>query len=356
MHLRSLNLKLPNGKPKCVNNYYKSAILPIDVSKGKTVLLSIQRDGRPIIPSCSCGNTGFVRAPTSERIVCRSCFSNDVSDKVRRAINRYRMFHEGDRIAVGLSGGKDSTVLLHILSQLQKAHPHSELAVIVVDEGIHGYRDEAIKFARLAAETANTQLHLVSFKELFGYTLDFLVSRTSTHNYGQQPCSICGKFRRQALNKAARAINATKLATGHNLDDEAQTCLLNMLRGDILRFRRLSRIPVQKHVLLVPRVKPLVELTEREIQLYALVREIRHYDVECPYAPTAMRNDARNFLVVQEEKRPGTLKTIVRFHDRIMAQENQGSGSSRLELCKKCGEPASAAICSVCETLKELDL
>jgi uncharacterized protein (TIGR00269 family) len=305
-------------------------------------------------PSCyQCKNPAYTRAPGATAFVCRKCYSTAVLDRVRRTINRYQMFHDGDIIAVGLSGGKDSTVLLHILSQLEKSHPRSFLTAIAIDEGIRGYRDEAIKCAQLAAEKAAVELSLVSFEELFGYTLDELALRLVDAHSSQKPCAICGNLRRYALNKAARELGATKLATGHNLDDEAQTCLLNMLRGDVFRFRRLSRKPTQKHPQLVPRVKPLVELTEREIQLYALAKEIHYHDVECPYALTAMRNDIRSFLAAQEEKRAGTLITVLRFHDRLMAQKN-GEMSPRLKPCKKCGEPTSTETCSTCKILGRL--
>lgn len=317
-------------------------------------MTTAQKMDRPTLPHCACGKKAFVRISTTSSIVCKDCFGKRVQDRVRRTINKYRMFREGDVITVGLSGGKDSTALLDILNQLQRVHPRSHLSTVVVDEGISKYRDDAIRFARLAAEKANMELHLISFEELFGYSLDALVSRINCHSSGQKPCSICGKLRRYALNKVAREIGATKLATGHNLDDEAQTCLLNMLRGDVFRFRRLFRKPVQKHPRLVPRVKPLVELAEREIQLYTRARGIQYHDVECPYASTAMRNDVRSFLLVQEEKRPGTLLSILRFHDRLIAQEGNGT-EARLTPCTKCGEPASAGTCSVCETLEMLE-
>ncbi|MHA2271143.1 MAG: TIGR00269 family protein [Candidatus Hodarchaeales archaeon] len=317
-------------------------------------MTTAQKMDRPALPRCACGKKAFVRTSTTPNIVCKDCFGKRVQDRVRRTINKYRMFREGDIITIGLSGGKDSTVLLDILNQLQRAHPRSYLSTVVIDEGISKYRDEAIRFARLAAEKAEMELHLISFEELFGYSLDTLVSRISYQSYGQKPCSICGKLRRYALNRVAREIGATKLATGHNLDDEVQTCLLNMLRGDDFRFRRLFRKPVRKHPQLVPRVKPLVELAEREIQLYARAKGIQYHDAECPYAPTAMRNDVRRFLLEQEEKRPGTLLSILRFHDRLMAQEDNRTGA-KLAPCTRCGEPASAETCSVCKTLEIIE-
>ncbi|MFX0114879.1 MAG: TIGR00269 family protein [Candidatus Hodarchaeota archaeon] len=305
-------------------------------------------------PSCyRCRNPAYTRVPGATTLICRKCYSTGIVDRVRRTINRYQMFHDGDVIAVGLSGGKDSTVLLHILSQLEKSHPSSSLTAIAIDEGIHGYRDEAIKYAQRAAEKAAVELYLVSFEELFGYTLDELALRLTNANSSKKPCAICGNLRRYALNRVARGFGATKLATGHNLDDEAQTCILNMLRGDLFRFRRLSRKPMQKHPQLVPRVKPLVELTEREIQLYALAKEIQYHDFECPYALTAMRNDVRSFLATQEEKRAGTLITILRFHDRLVAQKN-GEMGPRFKPCKKCGEPTSTETCSACKILEKL--
>ncbi|MFQ5980705.1 MAG: TIGR00269 family protein [Candidatus Heimdallarchaeota archaeon] len=304
-------------------------------------------------PHCGCGKRAFTRGSTGHSVYCRQCFTEAVQERVRKTINRYSMFRHGDSIAIGLSGGKDSAVLLNILTLLERSPPRSHLAAVVVDEGIHGYRDEAIKCARLAADQASIELHLVSFEELYGDSLDALVSRVHRRNYGQKPCSICGTLRRNALNKVAREIGATKLATGHNLDDETQTCLLNVLRGDTFRFRRLSREPTQKHPELVPRVKPLVEVAEREIQLYALAKKLHYHDIECPYAATAMRNDVRRFLMAQEEKRPGTLMTVLRFHDRLLSQENKEE-SPRFKLCQKCGEPTSTETCSVCNTLKIL--
>ena len=106
-------------------------------------------------PSCyQCKKPAYTRAPGATTFVCRKCYNAAVVDRVRRTVNRYQMLHDGDVIAVGLSGGKDSTVLLHILSQLEKSHPRSSLTAITIDEGIHGYRDEAIKCAQLAAEKA----------------------------------------------------------------------------------------------------------------------------------------------------------------------------------------------------------
>ncbi len=304
---------------------------------------------------CDCGKVAFTQLNDPLKLICRICFSNYIQDKVRRTVNRYRMLAEGDHIAIGLSGGKDSTVLLDVMIKLQKVHPLSQITVISIDEGISGYRENALRIAQLNAEKNNKKIVVTSFEEQFGYSLDDLVQKAHTQNFGQKPCSICGKLRRRALNNSSRAIGATKLATGHNLDDEAQTCLLNFLRGDSIRFKRMTRTPVQKHPQLIPRIKPLVEITEREIQLYAIAQNIDYHDEDCPYAMTAMRNDVRSFLISQEEKRSNTLKSILRFHDRLFSTKSE-TEDMKLDLCQICKEPTNAEICNVCITLDSLNI
>ena len=120
------------------------------------------------------------------------------------------MFEMDDRIAVAVSGGKDSVSLLHILSRIEVDFPKTTLKAVTVDEGIKGYRDEAIKTARKNCNQLGIEHLTVSFKELFGYTMDEIVQKTRTKKL--TPCAYCGVLRRRALNVAARQVSANKIA------------------------------------------------------------------------------------------------------------------------------------------------
>jgi tRNA(Ile)-lysidine synthase TilS/MesJ len=96
--------------------------------------------------ACSRREAFFFRFYSGERL-CRKCFTESIEAKVRATITKYRMFRFDDRIAVAVSGGKDSLSLLHILAKMERRHPKASLVAVIVDEGIRGYRDEALKIA-----------------------------------------------------------------------------------------------------------------------------------------------------------------------------------------------------------------
>ena len=145
---------------------------------------------------------------------------------MRATIAKYGMFSFNDRIAVAVSGGKDSISLLHVLAKMERFRPKASLVAVTVDEGIRGYRDEALKIAETYCKKLDLAHHTVSFKELYGFTLDEIVARKRLKGEKElTSCAYCGVLRRRALNVAAHAVKATKIATAHTLDDEVQTIL-----------------------------------------------------------------------------------------------------------------------------------
>ena len=107
------------------------------------------------------------------------------------------------------------------------------MVAVTVDEGIAGYRDDTIKAARAIALKLGIEQEIVSFREMYGYDLDEMVVGKKV-----APCTYCGVFRKNALNRAAKRLGASKVATGHNLDDEAQSVMMNYLKGDMERLMR----------------------------------------------------------------------------------------------------------------------
>jgi tRNA(Ile)-lysidine synthase TilS/MesJ len=205
---------------------------------------------------CKKRESFFYRKYSGQKL-CRKCFSESVETKVRTTITKYHMLKFDDKLAVAVSGGKDSLSLLHILAKLQKHRPKTSLIATTIDEGIKNYRDEALDIAEKNCKTLEIPLHITSFKELFGLTLDELISKLQLQGRSElTPCAYCGVLRRRAINVAAQKVGATKIATAHTLDDETQTALMNILRGDTTRLAKEK--PLTNHVYppFIRKIKP----------------------------------------------------------------------------------------------------
>jgi len=297
----------------------------------------------------------FFFRPYSGEKLCKGCFLRSIEGKVRATIAKYKMFEFNDRIAVAVSGGKDSISLLHILAKIERDYPKALLIAVSVDEGIAGYRDEALKIATENCRRLNVEHHIISFKELYGLTLDEIVERLREGGETElTPCAYCGVLRRKALNVIARKVGAEKLATAHTLDDEAQTILLNMFHGDVMRIARETPVTDDVHPKLVRRVKPFCEIPERETALFAYIKKIKFQSMPCPYAPEALRNDVRLFLNRMEEKHAGIKYTVFKAAERIRPALQKAAGVEILRECRLCGEPTVRDICKACEMLQKL--
>jgi len=276
--------------------------------------------------------------------LCKNHFIEDVERKIKKNIRKNFPLGKNESIAVALSGGKDSTVTLYILSKIFSERRDIEISAITVDEGIEGYRKNTIKKARRFTERLNIEHNIVSFKDAYGITLDDIVAKEPE----QAPCTFCGVLRRQMLNSAARDMGVQRVATGHNLDDESQSIFMNYLRGDT---ERLMRTSIGK-ACFIPRMKPLQDIPEREVALYAIVNGIEMDMSECPYAGLALRSEIREMLNDFEVKHPGTKYSIIRGFDKLSG----GIKTVDVDLseCEICKEPCSGVICKTCNLLRQL--
>jgi uncharacterized protein (TIGR00269 family) len=260
------------------------------------------------------------------------------------------MLKPHDTVAVALSGGKDSVTLLRILWKLERRFPPARLVALTVDEGISGYRGEAISISREVCEELEIEHVVVSFEDLFGVTMDGVASRPND----LQPCSYCGVLRRKALNDGARRLGATKLATAHNLDDEAQTALLNMMHGDVERILQTSQGVMKIPASFIPRIKPLAEVPERETTLYAYASGVRFQATPCPHGHDALRGDIRVMLNRLELKHPGLKYTVARSVERISTAVARPGERRAFRICKSCGDPTPNDVCEACLMLTTL--
>lgn len=309
-------------------------------------------DARKLCTSCKKRAAFFSRSYSGERL-CKKCFVDSIESKVKNTINKYKMFRFDDKIAIALSGGKDSLSLLHILAKTEKNQQRSSIIAVIIDEGIQNYRDEALKIAISNCKQLGVEFKIVSFKDLYGLTLDEIISRRKKNNR-QSSCAFCGVLRRKAINYAARLVDADKVATGHTLDDEVQTILLNIFHGDSSRLIKSRPISDVVHSCFIQKVKPLCEILEKESTLYAYVKNIQFQNTPCPYASEAMRNDVRSMLNFMEQKHAGTKFTVFKTIEKIRPTLYKMDKKNHFRNCCKCGEPSSSNLCKACEMLNQV--
>lgn len=296
----------------------------------------------------------FVRGYSGERL-CKHCFHQSIEDRVRASIAEYDMFGFDDRILVAVSGGKDSVGLLHVLAGIERKFPKASLFAVSIDEGIKGYRGEALKIAAENCKVLGIEHRVLSFEGLFGLTLDELMEKAMrVAEKRLNACTYCGVLRRRALDVAAKRFEVDVIALGHNLDDVVQTFLLNVVHGDVWRLTRFGAVSVESGGRFVRRVRPFCLVPERETAFYAYLKGIRFQSVACPYAGEALRNDMRFWLNRLEYRHNGSLFTLFRSFEKIgKAMELKEKEPS---VCKRCGQPCAEdeAVCMACRFLEEL--
>jgi uncharacterized protein (TIGR00269 family) len=308
----------------------------------------------PICSSCKKREAFFHRKYSGETL-CKKCFTQSIEAKVRATITRYHMLSFNDHLAVAVSGGKDSLSLLHILAKLKQFRQKTTLTAVTVDEGIAGYRNEALAIAAENCVRLNIPHYVVSFKDLYGFTLDEMISAARGKDQTElTACAYCGVLRRKAINIGARQVHANKVATAHTLDDEAQTVLMNIFRGDVARLAKEKPVTSQVHPLLVQKIKPFYEIPENESALYAYVKKIKFQDTPCPYASEALRNDVRWMLNRVEAKHAGTKFTVLKTLERLRPALEATAAQEAFKTCVECGEPSAGDLCKTCEMLRQI--
>ena len=300
--------------------------------------------------SCNSQRQALRRPKTGERL-CRSCFLQAFEDEVHHTIIKEKLFQRGEQVAIGASGGKDSTVLAYVLDLLNKRYDYGlELFLLSIDEGIRGYRDDSLEAVKRNEQAYGLPLKIVSYGELYGWTMDEVVSQIGK----KSNCTFCGVFRRQALDRGAVQLKANKLVTGHNADDIAETILMNFQRGDLPRLQRcIDAITGSDSDL--PRVKPFKYTYEKEIVMYAFFKELDYFATECIYAPNAFRGHVRQLIKDLEAVRPSAIIDIIRSAETFVFPANAAKHMPKQGTCSRCGYITSQKLCKACMLLDSLN-
>ncbi len=275
----------------------------------------------------------------------------EIEQKARKAISEYSLLKKREKVIAACSGGKDSTVLLYIL---KKNGYNVEAATI--DPSIADSTEKNLDNLKSFCEKHSIKLHIYSYKQEFGHTLYSIRKKLDKNGIGMAYCTICGILKRYLLNKKARDLGASKIATGHNLDDEAESVLMNLFRGSPALLARLGPCSgVLSSSAFVPRVKPLYFCMEKDIAQASKAMGFPVAYERCPYAKSSYREIVRNELEAFEKKHPGSKKAIIDFFISAMPQLKKSFGSGSLSYCSNCGEPSSRKECRACAIIKHLD-
>lgn len=269
--------------------------------------------------------------------------------KAQRTIRKYNMLEKGDKILVAMSGGKDSIATAHIFNNILSKRGE-KLHALLIDEGIPGYRDLTIKDAKKFCKDENIDLTIVSTKKEFKFGLTDALKKLK-----ENPCTICGTMRRYLLNKYAQKLKATKVATGHNLDDEAQTILMNQYKGNVSLSAKLGPVTgVVEHKKFIKRIKPLYFLTEKEVTIYTTLKGFQVNFIECPNAKDNFRSTVRDQLNDLEQKFVGIKNGLINSFIEQLPKLRKAKLNPIIN-CKSCSEPSTKDICTMCDLLKKYD-
>jgi uncharacterized protein (TIGR00269 family) len=314
-----------------------------------------------------CGSDAVMHAAYSGLHMCEEHFRRSVDSRVRRRIREDALLPESatpddpETWLVGLSGGKDSVVLTKLLHDTFEADPRVELVAVTIHEGIDGYRDASLEACLELTDDLDIEHEVVSYADEYDLEMDDVAADDPLD---MAPCAYCGVFRRDALSRYAEEYGADKLLTGHNLDDEAQTAMMNLLSGDVRQIAKhfdASLGSFEEREVdddpFVPRAKPLRDIPEKEVALYAHLAELPTHMAECPHASEAYRGEIQQHLHDLEEDHPGTRHSIMSGYEelaRLAAEAYRDDADAPQGRCERCGAPTNNATCRKCELVEEL--
>ena len=300
--------------------------------------------------------------------LCESHLARSIEKRVRRRIredgllNRDTTPDDPETWVIGLSGGKDSAVLTDIVYRTFIDDPRVELVAVTIHEGIAGYRDASLDACVELADRLDLTHHIRTYEDEFGITMDDVVEDDAAT---MAACAYCGVFRRDILERAAIEFDADKLLTGHNLDDEAQTAMMNFLSGDVHQMAKHfeaslgsfdERAPQESFI---PRAKPLRDIPEREVALYAHFADLPVHFSECPHSSEAFRGTIQQLLYALEDDHPGTRHSIMAGYEqlaRMVAANRSHEPTQDLHECVECGSLTTAEQCRKCELLERFSI
>ncbi|MBL7206133.1 MAG: TIGR00269 family protein [Candidatus Aenigmarchaeota archaeon] len=272
-------------------------------------------------------------------------FIYSFENEVNATIKKYKLLKKNEKTLVACSGGKDSITVLYILNKLGY-NPEA----LIIDLHIGKYSDDNLKNLKQVCKEQGIKLHVVSIRKEFGCTPCYAKSLINSKGMNLSSCSICGIMKRYMLNKKARELGANKIATGHNLDDEAQTVLMNFFTCNVdAGLNTGPSTGVIKDKKFVQRVKPLFFSKESDVRKYSEAMNFPVIYDNCPCSTGSFRHEIKDKINQLEKDYPGTKINLVESFLKTVSEIRKNIPKGALKICKKCKEPTRNEKCSVCE-------
>ncbi|MEM4520363.1 MAG: ATP-binding protein [Candidatus Bathyarchaeia archaeon] len=296
-----------------------------------------------IVSRCRrCGvNRAEVYLAHSNLSLCPECFTLLTERRVRHTIESHKMISRDDRLGVAVSGGKDSSSLAYILHNL---YEKLDMVLIYVDLGVPEYSSHCLKKVETLAKMLGRELVVYSLERELGFTIGDVRGTI----YGKKPCSACGTIKRYLFNKIAYDLGLTKIATGHNLDDTVEALFNFYIEGNVKSLVRLRPYLPKTHPKIVPKIKPLIGLTDIECYYYAEYKGLPIRTLECQFSKGSRSVRRKELLNTIVEKIPSFKHTFINSHykrilpllEQALKSQGQGEGTEIYD-CPICGMPTS---------------
>ena len=212
-------------------------------------------------------------------------FASRIEAKAKSNIKKYKLLTKKDKVLVAVSGGKDSTAVLYMLKKFGY-----NVQAIAIDVNLGNYSKSNISNISSFCKKEKIPLYVISIKEEFGCSHCYIKDALGSKGIKLSSCAVCGVLRRYLLNKAAKKLKATKIVTGHNLDDEAQAVMMNFFRNTLQLSARLGPMSgIKSNRTFIPRVKPLFFIPEKDIEKYSKIMKFPVKYGKCPCSSEVFR-------------------------------------------------------------------
>lgn len=273
---------------------------------------------------------------------CKGHFLDHIRRQVERTIEEFKMFGPDERLALGVSGGKDSLALWDILTGLGY-----EVDGIYLHLGIGEYSSASLTLSQSFANTRGLSLEVVDLPIAYGFAVPEAAAASQ-----RTPCSACGLSKRYILNRVAGERGYDVLVMGHNLDDEAATLFSNVLGWNVEYLGRQYPVLPSTKDGLCRKVKPLIRVAERETAAYAVLTGIEYEVDECPMAAGNTVNRYKEYLNRLEEHSPGIKASFLFGFLERGSPLFEMSDDVELRICSNCGQPTTGEVCAFCRLQK----
>jgi uncharacterized protein (TIGR00269 family) len=287
-------------------------------------------------------NEAKVRIDYARFNLCSDCFIKFFHKRVKETVEKYKMFTPDDVVGVAVSGGKDSTTLLHSLKQI---FPEQDIKALHINLGIKGYSEISENVVRELTKTLGVDLIVYDLKKEEGFTIDDFENTF----YRRKICSVCGTMKRYLFNYVAFKYDIDVLATGHTLDDMVRTLFSVFMAGDFSQLVRIKPVLLPTHPKLKKKVKPLFRIPEEENIHYVkfnnlLFTDVKsHHDMVCP---STLKSEIMEFI--KDNRRKYQLLSVFM---RLIPLIEEKIPKVKLRECKLCGFPSTGEICARCKRI-----